>query len=85
MCRPVGGLRLQREGDRCLEIVCQPAPIGVVDVDDAMARPRIGEQASLGGEVILHRWMEVEVILGQVGERRDLEVDGVRPTELQGM
>ena len=41
------------------------------------------EQAPLGGEVVLHRRVEVEVVLGEVGEDRDGEVDRVGAAQLE--
>jgi hypothetical protein len=51
----------------------KPAAVGVVDVDHAQLWIAC-EQASLGLEVVLHRGVEVEVVLGQVGEQRGGEV-----------
>ncbi len=70
------GLRaLGREGD-AVEFLGEAAAVGVVDVDDRDPRPHLEEQP-LGEEVVLHVGVEVEVVLGQVGEERDLEVDRV--------
>jgi hypothetical protein len=50
---------------------------GIVDVDHRDAGPRqlAAEQQLLGLGVLLHRAVEVEVILRQVGERADRELD----------
>ena len=45
----------------------------VVHVEDGRARAELGEEARLGRRVRLHRAVEVEVVLGQVRQRRDAE------------
>ncbi len=50
----------------------QLAAVGVVDVDHAEAGELRGEQARLGGEVVVEVLVEVEVVLRQVGEDRDV-------------
>ena len=77
----VGLGALGREGD-ALELLGEAAAVGVVDVDDrgAGARPRT---ACAWREVVLHVGVEVEVVLGQVGEQRHLEVDRVGAVQRQ--
>ena len=76
----VGGGALGREG-QALEVLRQPPPVGVVDVDDRRFRPQLGEEPALGEEVVLHVGVEVEVVLGQVGEQGQLEADRVDPVQ----
>ena len=57
----------------------QPRPHRVVGVDDAPDGPVRGEQRRLGREVRLHRPVEVEVVVAEVGEDGHVEVDAVHP------
>ncbi len=61
--RDDGDLRLPREAD---------APL-VVHADDAALRVLGREERRFGAEVVRHRLVEVEMVLGQVGEQRDVE------------
>ena len=56
---------------------------GVVDVDDADAAELGGEQPGLGREVVVHGRVVVEVVLGQVGEQRDLVEAPADPAQVQ--
>jgi hypothetical protein len=69
-------------GRRDVELAGQPLPVRVVDVDDRRSAS-LREQALLGGVVVLHRRMEVQVVLGQVGPDADGEVDARRAPELE--
>jgi hypothetical protein len=62
----------ERPGVR--ELLGEAAPVGVVRVDHPHAR-RGGEQPALGLEVVLHRRVEVQVVLGEVREDGDRPVD----------
>ena len=55
---------------------------GVVDVDDPHTRAGL-EEPALGEEVLLHRRVEVEMVLAEVREHRDGPVDRVRAVQLQ--
>ncbi len=65
-----------------VELLGQAAAVGVVDVDDRRLRAHL-EQQPLGAEVVLHRAVEVEVVLGEVGEEGHLEVDRVAAVQGQ--
>ena len=61
----------------------EPPPVGIVEVDDGggllvpvTGRNRL-EERFLGLEVVFHRLMEVEVVLGQIGKDGGVEFDGV--------
>src|SRR3954454_16288317 len=83
--RPQLGVgRVDADRDRLAELVCEPPAVGVVDVDDRRPWARL-EQPPLGGEVVLHRRMEVEVVLREVRKHRDVPVDRVGAVELQGV
>src|SRR4051812_4791618 len=81
--RPVVGLAVDRERDDAVELLDQPPPVGVVGVRDPHARQLRGEQPPLGLEVVLHRGMEVQVVLVEVGEHRGGDPDRVRPPQLE--
>ncbi len=53
----------------------------VVKVDNPPIRLRKQQRLCLA--VFLHRTVEIQVILGQVGEQRHLEADAVNPLERQ--
>src|SRR3954447_25753918 len=78
----VGGV--DADGDGVLQVLRKPPAVGVVEVDDGGLRARL-EQAALGGEVVLHRRMEVEVVLREVREHRDVPVDRVGAVEVEGV
>jgi hypothetical protein len=63
------------DGHRVRELRGQAAAVRVVDVDDAHARRGVGEERALGLEVLLHVAVEVEVVLREVREHRDVPVD----------
>ena len=73
------GVGVHRDGG----LVDEPAPVGVVDVDQPESGPLGREQAGLRGEVVLHVRMEVEVVTTEVGEHRDVEDDPVDPAHHQ--
>ncbi len=50
-----------------------------------LARGAPVEQARLGGEVVLHVGVEVEVLRGEVGERPDREARAGHPAEREGV
>jgi hypothetical protein len=61
--------------------------VGVVHAGD-QRRPLLAgdlEQPPLGAEVVLHVAVEVEVVLREVRERRDVPGDGVGAVQLQGV
>jgi hypothetical protein len=59
---------------------------GIVDVGDrdAVGREVIAEQEPLGRGVVVHRAVQVEVVLGQVRERADRELDAGQALHRQG-
>ena len=63
------------------ELCCEPAPPVVAHVHGGRRRLRAGEQASLRLEVVLHRPMEIEVVLAQIGEDERVEPDSVESSE----
>ena len=67
------------------ELLRQSVAVGVVDVDDRPLRVEFHEQLALGVEVVLHRRMEVEMVLRQVREDRGGEMDRVGAVELKGV
>jgi hypothetical protein len=66
---------------RHLRLAGQPPAVGVVEVDDPERRERGGEQPPLGLEVVVQVGVEVQVVLGEVGEHRGAEAGGVDPPE----
>ena len=66
------------------ELGGQPRSVRVIDVDHRVLR-RGREQTALGGEVVLHRLVEVEMVLGQIGEDRRREMDRIGAVELEGV
>ena len=78
---PPGRAGVARRADRdCAEAHpgSESASPLVVDHDHRRPRPPV-EQAGLRLEVVVHVGVEVEVILGEIGERADREVDAVGP------
>ena len=63
----------------------QPAAPGVVDADHGPLAPLRDEQRGLGGVVVLEVGVEVEVVLAQVGETRDVVTDPVDPVQREGV
>ena len=61
-----------------------PAP-GVVGAHHRRGGEGGREQPRLGREVVVHRAVEVEVVLGQVGEHGHREAGGVHPVQLQAV
>ena len=68
----VGGERA-----RAREVPCQLLPPGIPDVDDGMLR--LVEQRPLRSEVLLHRPVEIEVVLCQIREDEHREPSLVKP------
>ncbi len=80
------GVRPGRDGDTGYP--CgpgQPPAPGVVDADDAAPGVPRGEQQRLRREVLLHRRVVVEVVLGEVGEPGDVDDEAVDPVLGQGV
>ena len=78
--------RAGRVGDhRDLGLTGQAAPPLVIDADDPAAGVGRGEEGPLGLVVGLHRAVEVEVVLSEVGEADDVEDDLVRPMQHEGV
>ena len=76
LARAVCGWGVDRVADGVRVVVEQAAAVGVVGVDDGDRGSRL-EEGALGGEVGLHVWMKVEVVLRQVREHRRGEVNRV--------
>ena len=75
-------IMVQGVGDlRDLAVVGEAAPPHAIDADHGAARAGRGEEVRLGGEVVLHGAVEVEVVLAQLGEDRDVVDDPVDATE----
>ena len=76
---PLGGVRRHRDrGD-----VEEPATELVVDVGEPDPCALGGEEARLGGEVVVDVGVEVEVVAAEVEEGRHVEDDAVDPAEDQ--
>src|SRR4051812_2846601 len=76
--------RVDPDADRVRKVVGEAHPVRVVDVGHGDLRAGL-EQPPLGAEVVLHRRVEVEVVLREVREDGDRPVDRVGPVELQGV
>ena len=63
----------------------QAAAPRVVDADDGLLAPLRDEQRGLGGVVVLEVGVEVEVVLAQVRETRDVVTDPVDPVQREGV
>ncbi len=63
----------------------QLPPPGIVDADDGTLRSRGGEERRLRLEVVLHRPVEVQVILREVGEDGGIEDQSVDSAEGERM
>src|SRR5699024_4981328 len=73
--RPGGDLRVDGEaGD-----------FGVVGTEQCPTGSFRGEQVGLGGEVLLHRVVEVKVVTAEVGEHCEVEHDAVDAPHDQGV
>ena len=62
--------------------------VRIVGVEDGDARRRIEgavEEKPLGGEVLLHRLVVVEVVAGEVGEDGDVEGDAAGAALVEGV
>ena len=70
-------------GARCdvLELGGEPSSPLVADVHRRRRRLRAGEEPPLRLEVVLHRPVQVEVILAQVREDERVEADAVEPSQ----
>ena len=86
------GVRVARDRRHCPagggQLVGEAASPGIVDADDRdRRRParvlRLSEQLCLRLEVVLHRRVEVEVVLGEVREAGDVDVHAADPAEYQ--
>src|SRR6185437_16306241 len=73
-----GGVAGRRDGRRVRVLPGQPRAVRVVDIDDPGGRATV-EQQCLGPEVALHVVVEVQVVLGQIGEGADREVGTAHP------
>ena len=84
LCNIAGVRRPVGEGHRPAgERLSQQAAVGIVQVEHR--RIAHGKEPALGGKVLLHRVVEVQVVLGEVGEHRHLEVEPVHPVLGQRM
>ncbi len=63
----------------------QAATPGVVDADHGALAPLRDEQRRLGGVVVLEVGVEVEVVLAEVRETRDVVTDPVDPVQREGV
>ena len=66
----------ERDG-RTPQLSGQACPVRIVDVDHRDRGLEIGEEQALGPVVLLHRLVEIQMVLREVGEHRRGEVDGV--------
>ena len=73
--------RDERRAVEVLELVREPPPPLVADVDRGRRRRRAGEEPSLRVEVVVHRPVQVEVVLAQVREHERVEADAVEPAQ----
>ncbi len=74
---------VEGERHRLVELGGQPRPVWIVHVDHGNPRRGVREQSLLGLEVVLHRRVEIEVILRQVREDRRGQMDRVGPMQRQ--
>jgi len=81
---PVRGAGVDGDRHGVGELCRQSRAIRVVHVGDGHSGPGLPEPA-LGREVGFHRVVEVQVILGQVGEDRRRPVDGVGAVQVEGV
>ena len=84
--RPDLRLSVERERDerravQVLEVGGEPSTPLVADVDRCRRRRRAGEEPPLRVEVLLHRPVQVEMILAQVREHERVEADAVEPAQ----
>ena len=62
------------------------AAILIVTIDDGEARRgRSLEKHLLGGKVLVHSLMEIQVVAGEIGEDRGMEPQPVDPTQSEGV
>ncbi len=61
----------------------QPCAVGIVDVDHRVCGREIREEQALGPVVLLHRLVEIEMVLGEVGEDGRGEMDRIGAVERQ--
>jgi hypothetical protein len=71
----------ERRPPGVLELLGQLAPPRVADVYGRRRRCGPDEESALGQEVLLHRPVEVEVVLGEVGEDERVEPDAVEAVQ----
>ena len=75
-------IMVQGVGDlRDLALVGEAAPPHAIDADHGATRAGCGEEVRLGGEVVLHGAVEVEMVLAELGEDRDVVDDPVDAAE----
>ena len=82
------GLTLDGVGEGPGHFPGQPPPVLVAEIDDARSwalAPLGQEQPALGEEVLLHRRVEVQVVLGEVGEDDGREGDRTDPLQCKGV
>ena len=73
--------RDERRAMQVLEVGGEPTAPLVADVDRRRRRRWTGEEPPLGGEVLVHRPVQVEMILAEVREDERVEADAVEPSE----
>ena len=78
LSRPEGD---ERRAVEVLEVGGEPSPPLVADVDRRRRRRRAREEAPLRVEVLLHRPVQVEVVLAQVREHERVEADAIEPPQ----
>ena len=78
VCEPE---RDERRAMSVLEVVGESPSPRIADVDRSRGRCRAGEESPLRVEVLVHRPVEVEMILTQVREHERVEADPVEPSE----
>ena len=61
------------------------AVVGVDDGDAGGGIDRAVKEQTLGGEVLLHGLVIVEMVAGEVGEDGDVEVDAGRAALVEGV
>jgi hypothetical protein len=84
--RELGGEPGRRHAqDLALRALAERSAERSVHTDHRVTRRELDEEPRLGGAIGLHRAVEIEVVLGQVGEGRDLEGQRVHTIEREGM
>src|SRR5262249_37307424 len=67
---------------QCPQLVREPAPVLVADIDRGRGPLALDEEPALSIEVALERSVEVEMVLAEVCERQGREVDARQPAKL---